>query len=416
MDEAAPRPPITALDPAERLLLDGLLRFVQQEVAPIEAELGETLHDPRLAYTADGREAPAITDARRRVRVASGRAGYYAMFCPPVIGGGGLGGRLSFLAWEALHHVHGPGDHLAYNAIAHWASGPSRIWTQTPDPLARDVRPRVVSGELQGCFGMSEPDAGSDAWRMKTAATRDGDAWVVNGAKQWTSFAPTADYILAFAVTNPALVEARKGGISCFFIPPDSPGFRVESVIPMFGEIAGREAIISLTDVRVEDSARIGAADRGFDLAMLGATQGRFYNTARSVGLSRWALERAVRYSKERWASGKPIAEHQAIQIMLADSAVEVYAARTMGLDAAAHTDAGEDTRREAAMAKLFATNAAVRAFDRAMQVHGGMGLTNDLHLFEGWKTVRTLRIADGTDEILKRTIARELLKGNTGF
>lgn len=255
-----------------------------------------------------------------------------------------------------------------------------------------------------------------DAWRMKTAAVRDGDAWVLHGAKQWTSSAPTADYILAFAITNPGLVESLKGGISCFYIPTDTPGFRVESVIPLFGEIGGREAIISLTDVRVEDGSRIGALDRGFELAMLGATHGRFYNTARSVGLSRWALERAVRYAQDRWASGKPIAEHQAIQIMLADTAVEVYAARTMGLDAAARADGGEKTRREAAMAKLFATNAAVHVFDRAMQVHGGMGLTNELRLYEGWKTVRTLRIADGTDEILKRTIARELLKGNTSF
>jgi acyl-CoA dehydrogenase len=284
------------------------------------------------------------------------------------------------------------------------------------DHLTHTMLPDVVAGALQGCFGMSEPDAGSDAWRMKTSARRNGDTWVINGSKQWTSFAPTADYILAFAVTNPALVETRKGGITCFCIPTSTPGFKVESIIRMFGEVGGREAIVALGDVHIGDEYRLGDVDRGFDLAMAGATQGRFYNAARSVGLSRWALERSVAYAQARWASGKPIAEHQAIQIMLADAAVEIYAARTMSLDAASRADAGQNTRREAAMAKLFATNAAVRIMDRAMQIHGGMGLTNELRLHDGWKTARAIRIADGTDEILRRTISRELLRGNLAF
>ncbi|MFN0146976.1 MAG: acyl-CoA dehydrogenase family protein [Dehalococcoidia bacterium] len=408
--------PMTTASEEERLIVEGLLDFAEKSVLPREEALAELLHDPRKGFTEDGREHPAITAARRETRVESGRAGYYAMFCPEEMGGGGLGARLSFLCWEALHHVHGPGERFVYNSISHWASGPSRLWTRTSDEVASDVRPAVVSGELQGCFGMSEPDAGSDAWRMKTTARRDGDDWVLNGSKQWTSFSPTADYILAFAVTDPAKTEARKGGITCFYFPTSTPGFNVESVIKMFGEIGGREGILSLTDVRVPDAWRVGDLDRGFDLAMMGATSGRFYNAARSVGLSRWALECAVSYAKTRWASGKPIAEHQAIQLMLADSATEIYAARSMGLDCATRADAGQDTRREAAMAKLFATNTAVRVFDRAIQVHGGMGVTNELRLHEGWKTVRTLRIADGTDEILKRTITRELLKGNLGF
>jgi acyl-CoA dehydrogenase len=412
----SPGAPATALDSAERLIVDGLLEFARQDILPREEALGETLHDPRLAYGADGRESPPLTDARRQVRIASAKAGYYAMFCPPEIGGGGLGARMSFLCWEALHHVHGPGDHLVSNVISHWANGPSRIWMQASDHLTRTMLPAIMAGEIQGCFGMSEPDAGSDAWRMKTQATRDGDGWLINGSKQWTSFAPTADYILAVAVTTPALVESRKGGISCFCIPTDTHGFAVESIIRMFGEIGGREAIIALTDVRIGDEYRLGSVDRGFDLAMAGATQGRFYNAARSVGLSRWAVERSVAYAQTRWAFGKPIGEHQAIQIMLADTAVEIYAARTMGLDAAARADAGQDTRREAAMAKLFATNAAVRIMDRAMQIHGGMGLTNEMRFHDGWKTARAIRIADGTDEILRRTIARELLKGNVGF
>jgi acyl-CoA dehydrogenase len=400
----------------ERLVVDGLLEFTRQAVVPIEDELAPLLHDPRQGFDESGRESPRIDEARRRVRAASADAGYYAMFCPPEIGGGGLGARLAFLCWEQLHLRYGPGERLVYNTISHWASGPSAVWTKTSARVAAEVRPAVVSGRLQGCFGMSEPDAGSDAWRMKTRAERRGDTWVLNGSKQWTSFSPHADYVLAFAVTDPAMVEARKGGISCFYVPTAAPGFAVESVIRMFGEIGGREGILSFQDVVVPHDQLVGEPGRGFDLAMLGATQGRLYNIARSVGLSRWALEQTASYAKQRWAGGSPISEHQAIQFMLADMATEIYAARTMGLDCAARAQAGQDVRREAAMTKVFATNAAFQVFDRAIQVHGAMGLTNELRLHEGWKTTRAIRIADGTDETLRRTIARELLKGNLDF
>lgn len=400
----------------EKLVVDGLLDFVRSEVAPLEQSLGEVLDDPRLYYQEDGKQADALTQAQRTVRMASARAGYYAMFCPTEIGGGGLGERLQFLCWEKLHHRYGPGELLAYRTISHWASGPSAIWSRAASLLSQDVLPRVMAGDLQGCFGMSEPDAGSDAWRMKTSAVRDGDDWLLNGSKQWTSFAPTADYVLAFAVTNPELAQAHRGGITCFYVPTSTPGFGMDSIIKLFGEIGGREGILSFGDVRVPDEYRIGELDRGFELAMLGATRGRFYNTARSVGLGRWAMERSIEYAKGRSTFGKPISEHQAIQHMLADCAVEIYAARTMGLDCAGKAEAGEDVRREAAMAKLFATNAATRIFDRAMQIHGGMGFTNELRLHEGWKTVRTIRVADGTDEILRNTIAKALLRGHIGF
>lgn len=399
-----------------RMVVEGLLDFVEKEVVPIEAGVSEILHDPRRCYQEDGREVEALTAARKAVRLASARAGYYAMFCPAEIGGGGLGETAEFRCWEALHHRYGPGELLVYRAIAHWASGPSAIWSRASSALQRDVLPGVIAGELQGSFGMSEPDAGSDAWRMRTSATRDGDGWRLTGSKQWTSFAPTADYVLTFAVTDPAAAEARKGGISCFYVPTASAGFAVESVIRLFGEIGGREAILSFDNVWVEDTARLGEVGRGFELAMLGATRGRFYNTARSVGLSRWALERSVEYAQVRRTMGKPIGEHQSIQNLLADCATEIYAARMMGLDCVRRAEAGEDVRREAAMAKLFATNTATRTFDRAMQIHGGMGLTNELRLHEGWKTARTIRIADGTDEILRGTIAKALLRGNVGF
>lgn len=400
----------------EQAVIDGLLSFVGQEVAPREAALGELMEDPRHLFKEDGREHPEVAEARRETRIASAGAGYYQMFCPESIGGSGLPLRLSVLCWEALHHKYGPGERLMYGTISHWASGPSVLWEDVSPYLAAEVRPNVVKGRMAGCFGMSEPDAGSDAWGMKTRATRDGDTWSITGSKQWTSFAPTADYVLAFAVTDPDMVERRRGGITCFYVPMSTPGVRVESVIRLYGEIGGREAILSFDDVRVPDEQRFGPEDQGFTLAMMGASQGRLYNAGRSIGLARWALERAVEYAQVRETGGQPIARHQAIQHMLADSATAIFAAKAMTLETAEKVDAGADARRELAMAKLFATNSAVDVFDRAMQVHGGMGLTNETRLHEGWKTLRTLRIADGTDEILRNTVARELLKGNTSF
>ncbi|MBI2765328.1 MAG: acyl-CoA dehydrogenase [Chloroflexi bacterium] len=398
------------------MVVAGLLDFVRKAIEPRDEALSEVVEDPRRRYQRDGAEAPELTAARRAARIESAAAGYYQMFCPVELGGGGLGHQLSFLSWEALHHRYGPGELLAYNTISHWANGPSVIWSKASPQLFESVFPRVITGEASGCFGMSEPGAGSDALAMTTRATRDGDTWSITGSKQWTSFSPTADYILLFAVTDAELSKARKGGISCFYVPMGAPGARVESIIRMFGEAGGREAILSFEDVRVPDENRIGELNRGFDLAMLGASQGRLYNSARSVGLGRWALERSAAYAQSRWASGKPIAEYQSIQNMLADMAVEVYAARTMGLDCGARADTGADVRRELAMTKLFATNAAVRAFDNAMQIHGALGLTNELRLHDGWKTVRAIRIADGTDEILRRTIAREVLRGRMDF
>lgn len=401
---------------APEMVIDGLLDFIGKAIVPLEEELGGIIDDPRRRYADDGREVPVLTAARRKARMTSAKAGYYTMFCPTDIGGGGLGLRTEFLTWEALHHRYGPGHRLVFDAISHWTSGPSVIWSQASPALKRSVMPSVLSGELQGSFGMSEPDAGTDAWAMKTRAVRDGDDWVINGSKQWTSFSPTADYVLTFAVTDPELTATRKSGVTAYYVPTASPGFNVDSVIRLFGEAGGHEAILSFTDVRISDEYRIGEVNRGFDLAMLGSTRGRFYNTARCVGLGRWALEKSVEYAKVRHTFGKPIAEHQSIQNLLADCAVEIYAARMMGLDCANRAESGQDVRREAAMSKLFATNAASRIFDRAMQVHGGMGLTNEMRFYEGWKTARIVRIGDGSDEILRGTIAKALYRGNLSF
>ncbi|MCC7364934.1 MAG: acyl-CoA dehydrogenase [Dehalococcoidia bacterium] len=397
------------------LVVDGLLRFAKSEVEPIEAAVHDRAEDPAARYLPDGRLHPELVAADRAVRRAAAKAGYYAMCCPADIGGGGLGRLVFFKAWDALYRRYGPREALAYGSIAHWATGPSALWRQARGYLAESILPSVMSAEVLGCFGLSEPDAGSDAWGIRTRATRDGARWTIDGSKQWQTNGPTADYALILAVTDPGLAAARKGGVTCFYVPTATPGFRMESVIRLFGQAGGHEAILGLTGVEVGEDHVLGDVGGGFKIAMYSVNQGRIYNTARCVGMSQWALERAVAYARDRRTFGQPIAEHQAVQLLLADCATEIYAARAAGLRLATENDddAVEINRKDAAMAKYFATNVAWRVFDRAMQVHGGMGLANEVGLYEGMHLARILRIADGTDEILRVTIAKELTRGD---
>ena len=392
------------------LVLKGLFGFLSSVVDPLEKELEPILDDPRRYYQPDGRVVPEVQAAWRQIRRGSAAAGYYTMFVPEDIGGGGLGNVALFKTWQALYERFGPGEALAYNAVAHWATGPSTIWRYVSEEMSRDVRPQVMAGELIGSFGMSEPDAGSDAWGIKSRAVRDGDNWVISGSKQWTSWAPYADYCLVLAVTDPALAAKRRSGVSCFYVPTNSPGFTVDSVIRLFGDIGGNEAILGLNDVVVRPAQLLGELDRGFDLGMLNVTTGRIYNSARCVGMAQWALKKGLAYAETRHTFGQRLNEHQSVQNLLADCAVDIFTAEATGLELARRMDAGQPVRAEAAISKLHATNAAWRVFDRVMQVHGGMGLTNETGLFAGMHKARTLRIADGPDEILRRTIARELI------
>lgn len=266
------------------------------------------------------------------------------------------------------------------------------------------------------CFGMSEPDAGSDAWMMTTRARREGSDWVINGTKQWTSNAPYADYCYLFAVTDQEVHKQRMGGVSCFLVPMSAPGVSVDSVVRLFGEIGGNEGITSFTDVRVPGENLIGIEGQGFKLAMGGVSMGRVYNCARAVGQSRWALEKAVEYAKTRRTFGRPIAEHQGVSFKLAESAMDIYAARCAARDLTARLDRGERPIRELAMAKAICAEAFLRVIDRCMQVCGGMGLTNELRLYKAWQSARIMQLADGSAEILRETTAKRLLRGEVSF
>jgi len=196
-------------------------------------------------------------------------------------------------------------------------------------------------------------------------------------------------------------------------VPTASEGFAVEGAIRMFGEAGGDEAEITLDAVRVGSEWLLGEVGGGLRIAMSGVSSGRVYNAARGVGLARWALEKAFAYIGEREAFGLSISEHQGVSFPLAESAMEVHAAHLLGLNCALLLDRGMPATKELSMAKAFSTEAAVRAIDRAIQAHGAMGFTNEVGLVEAYHTMRKARVADGTSEILRRTIAGRLLSGD---
>jgi acyl-CoA dehydrogenase len=397
------------------MFLDGLARFVEREVAPLEQANKSLLEDDRVGYLPDGRVAPAVLELSKQVRRAASLAGFYTAALPVEIGGGGVGLEMQFRIWEMLHHRFGPARPLTHWSVAHFATGPNSLLAAT-HPSVRSVVEGLVSGETSLCFALSEPDAGSDVWAMSTAATRTRSGWRLNGTKQWITNGAHADHSIVFAVTNPDLVARRSGGISAFLVDMSSPGVHVDSVIKLFGHVGGQEAILHFADVELGEDRLIGELHGGFRSAMEVVNQGRIYNCARSVGLGRWSLEKAIEHAGSRVAFSHPIAEYQGIQWLLADSAIELYAARSMSLDCASRLDAGEKCTKELAMSKAFATEAGFRVVDRCMQVLGGMGLTNEMRLTDAWHTIRIVRIAEGSSEIMRRTIARQLLKGDVSF
>lgn len=398
-------------------LTSGLARFIDSVIIPLEDDNAALLEDGRGEfYTAMGGYSPAVVELIRRSRMESAKAGYYAMFCPTDVGGGGLGRRAQLLTYEFLTRRYGPARMLPYETIAHWAFGPSFICSHFSAGLRSRLLDDIVSGRVGMCFGMSEPDAGSDARMMKTRAVRDGDEWVINGTKQWTSNGPHADYCYLFAVTNPDLARERRGGISCFVVPMDAPGAAVDSVIRIFGEVGGNEAILSFTDVRVPADNLVGEEGQGFKLAIGGVSLGRVYNSGRALGYSQWALRQATEYAKSRVTFGKPISEHQGVSFKLAESAMEIYGARHAALDLTDRLDRGEVAIRELAMTKALCCETMLRVADRAMQVCGGMGITNETHLYRIWHMARALQLADGSGEILRQTIATRLLRGELDF
>jgi acyl-CoA dehydrogenase len=299
-------------------------------------------------------------------------------------------------------------------ALAHWAFGPSRLLEQITPQAQERFLPGLMDGSQSMSFGLSEPNAGSDASMLATRAVKDGDGWRLSGRKIWTSNAPVADYCVIFAVTDADKAANKQGGISAFIVPTNSPGFTVQRIIKLFGHIGGDEAELVLEDIYVEPWQIVGTLNQGFSAALYGVSLGRIYNSARAVGYGRWALELALDYANTREAFGSTIGTNQGVSFPLAESATELHAAHLMGLNVGMLLDQGNTAVKELSMTKAYSVQVGYRAVDRAMQTHGAMGFTNEMGLTEAWHALRIVNVADGTNEILNRTIAQRLLKGDT--
>jgi alkylation response protein AidB-like acyl-CoA dehydrogenase len=268
---------------------------------------------------------------------------------------------------------------------------------------------QLCEGKKLGAWALTEPNAGSDAAHIRTTATHDGDSWVLNGSKMWITNGSFADVLVVFAANDRSL--GARGGVTAFIVEKDFPGFKVGKVEPKMGLRASHTASLFFEDCRVPQENVLGQVGAGFATAMQTLDIGRCGLGASSLGAAKEAYELSVKYAIERQQFGRAIADFQAIQFKLADTAVKIYAMEQMVYDCAKKVDRGENATLESSMVKLFCTEAASQIIDEAIQIHGGMGFSRELPLERMYRDARVTRIFEGTNEIQRHVIASELLK-----
>jgi len=276
-----------------------------------------------------------------------------------------------------------------------------------PDALRSRYLPELLSGRKIGAYALSEPGAGSDAGSLRTTARRDGDAYVIDGAKTFITNAPIAELFTVFATVDRS---AGTKGITAFVVERGMAGLEIGPNEEKMGLHGSTTAQLFFHDLRIPVTQRIGEEGKGFAIALQTLDQGRLGLAAHAVGAAQHLLDASVAYAKSRQQFGAPIAVHQAIQWMLADAAIGIHAARLMVRDAAARLDRGERVTARAAMAKLFATEHLGRVADAAVQIHGGMGYMRELWIERAYRDARIYRIYEGTSEIQRVVIAAGLL------
>ncbi|UXS33823.1 acyl-CoA dehydrogenase [Agrobacterium tumefaciens] len=266
--------------------------------------------------------------------------------------------------------------------------------------------PKLSSGEWIGGFALTEPQAGSDASNLKTRARRDGDRYILDGAKQFITSGKNGDVVIVFAVTD---ATAGKKGITAFIVPTDTPGYEVIRVEEKLGLHSSDTCQIAFTDMVVPAELRLGEEGQGYRIALANLEGGRIGIAAQAVGMAQAAFEAARDYARERKAFGQAIIEHQAVAFRLADMATRIEAARQLVLHAAALKEAGEPCLSEASMAKLFASEMAERVCSDAIQIHGGYGYMADYPVERIYRDVRICQIYEGTSDVQRMVIARNL-------
>ncbi|MFL5421428.1 MAG: acyl-CoA dehydrogenase family protein [Myxococcales bacterium] len=342
----------------------------------------------------------------REVVSQLGELGLLGMAVPEELGGSALDTVSIAMVIEEIARWDGS---LALTVASHNGLGTSHLLRFGSEELRRRYIPEIASGRKLAAWGLTEPGSGSDAAGLRSTAVRRGHSWVLNGSKMFITQGTVGEVFVVLALTSP---EKKQKGITAFLLEKSMKGF---SQRPLHGKLGMRSsdtAELVMEDVVVPDDHRIGEVDRGFVDTLSILDKGRITIGALSVGLGRGALEESIEYAKDRKAFGKPISDFQALRFMMADMATEMDAARLLVQRAAVLCDAGKPYTTEAAMAKLFASEAACRAAAHGVQIHGGYGYTREFLVERIYRDVKLCTIGEGTSEIQRLVIARELLAG----
>jgi acyl-CoA dehydrogenase len=371
------------------MLLDTLTRFVRERLVPAENLVEET------------DEIPADIVAEMR------EIGLFGLCIPEQYGGLGL-----TMEEEVLVAFEIARTSPAFRSLigTNNGIGSQGLIVDGSEEQKRYYLPKLASGELIASFALTEPGAGSDAASLRTTARRDGDHYVLNGTKRFITNAPEAGVFTVMARTNPDIKGA--GGISAFIVDKGTPGVHLGKPDKKMGQKGAHTSDVIFDNCRVPAANIIGGKEGvGFKTAMKVLDKGRLHISAICVGAAERMLDDALRYAIERQQFGKPIAEFQLIQAMLADSKAEIYAARAMIVDAARRRDNKEDISTEASCCKLFASEMCGRVADRAVQIHGGAGYVSEYAIERFYRDVRLFRIYEGTTQIQQLVIARNMIR-----
>jgi butyryl-CoA dehydrogenase len=371
----------------QRLVRDTARDFAMREIAPKAAELDKTARWP--------------SEIIQRM----GELGLLGMTIPTELGGAGLDALSYALAMEEVS--------FACASCGVIMSVNNSLFC---DPVYKFGTPEqkkstlyaCASGSKLGCFGLTEPMSGSDAQTMVTLAEKTPQGWVLNGAKNWITNGPHADFILVFCVSDKTGPKVRH---TAFLVEKGTPGFTVNPRDHKLGIHAAHSCTVFFENCKVPDTAVVGKVGEGFKVAMAALDGGRIGIACQALGIARSALVTSIAYAKERKSFGVPIAQHQAIQFMLADMATEIDAARLLTWRAAMMKDDGARHTAESAEAKLYASEAATRVAHRAIQIHGGYGYSTEFPVERHYRDARITEIYEGTSEIQRIVIAASLLK-----
>ena len=370
-------------------LVDMIERFVRERLIPAESKLAE--------------EGKLPDDILQEMKAL----GLFGLTIPEEYGGLGLTMEEEILVAFALGRTS-----PAFRSImgTNNGIGSAAVVFNGTEEQKQKYLPKYASGEWISCFCLTEPDAGSDAASLKTTAIRDGDHYVLNGTKRYITNAYVADTFNVMARTDPSNKGAR--GISSFIVEKGTPGISLGPIDKKMGQSGSMTCDVIFEDVRVPAENLIGEEGEGFVTAMKVLDRGRLHIAGFSVGVAERLIDDALDYAIQRKQFGKPIAEQQLIQAMLADSKTEAYAARCMVLDTARKRDAGENVSTESSASKLFATEMVGRVADRAVQIHGGAGYMSEYAVERFYRDVRLFRLYEGTSQIQQIIIARNMIKG----